>query len=107
MKSYLDGNPQLKLALNEDLVIGGSSSHGGVALDDCNFHECVNLEEFELSRTLTFQPPDGEFTVLNYRVANEFRQPFRIFPFFELVSPHKVCFDAWLFAGSSGMLRHC
>jgi AP-4 complex subunit mu-1 len=92
MKSYLEGNPYLKLALNEDLVIGksGPTSYGSVTLDDCNFHECANLDEFDETRTLTFQPPDGEFAVLNYRVASEFRQPFRIFPFFELVSPYKV-----------------
>lgn len=100
MKSYLSGNPELKLALNEDLVIGsganasgpkyGGGSNSSIVLDDCNFHECVRLDEFESSRTLTFIPPDGEFAVLNYRVTNEFRQPFRIFPFFELVSPYKV-----------------
>jgi len=93
MKSYLSGNPELKLALNEDLVIGVGGPKGGsgaVVLDDCNFHECVRLDEFESSRTLSFIPPDGEFSVLNYRVTNEFRQPFRIFPFFELVSPFKV-----------------
>jgi len=99
MKSYLSGNPELKLALNEDLVIGSGDNASGpkygnnnasIVLDDCNFHECVRLDEFESSRTLHFIPPDGEFAVLNYRVTNEFRQPFRIFPFFELVSPYKV-----------------
>merc|ERR1712048_1080364 len=95
MKSYLSGNPELKLALNEDLQIGASTTgtganYGVVALDDCNFHECVRLDEFETSRTLRFFPPDGEFAVLNYRITGEFRQPFRIFPFFELVSPYKV-----------------
>jgi len=99
MKSYLSGNPELKLALNEDLVIGSGanasvpkygSGNSSITLDDCNFHECVRLDEFEETRTLHFIPPDGEFSVLNYRVTNEFRQPFRIFPFFELVSPYKV-----------------
>ena len=59
-------------------------------LDDCNFHECVRLDEFDTTRTLSFIPPDGEFSVLNYRITGEFRAPFRIFPFFELVSPYKV-----------------
>uniref|UniRef100_A0A6A7GCG2 AP-4 complex subunit mu-1 n=1 Tax=Hirondellea gigas TaxID=1518452 RepID=A0A6A7GCG2_9CRUS len=95
MKSYLAGNPELRLALNEDLVIGksnvtGSGGYGNVVLDDCNFHECVRLEEFDATRTLSFQPPDGEFSVLNYRVTGEFRAPFRIFPFFELVTPYKI-----------------
>ncbi|ETO13789.1 hypothetical protein RFI_23579, partial [Reticulomyxa filosa] len=69
---------------------GNSAMYGGVVLDDINFHECVRLDEFEQTRTLRFVPPDGEFAVINYRVTNEFRQPFRIFPFFELVSPYKV-----------------
>lgn len=95
MKSYLAGNPELRLALNEDLVIGkgnasGSTGYGNVVLDDCNFHECVRLDEFDTTRTLSFIPPDGEFSVLNYRITGEFRAPFRIFPFFELVSPYKV-----------------
>eukprot|EP00455_Lapot_gusevi_P049590 TRINITY_DN705_c0_g1_i6.p1 TRINITY_DN705_c0_g1~~TRINITY_DN705_c0_g1_i6.p1 ORF type:complete len:468 (-),score=141.13 TRINITY_DN705_c0_g1_i6:134-1474(-) len=94
MKSYLSGNPELKLALNEELVIGKPSGnnfgYGVVAIDDCNFHECVKLDEFENRRVLTLVPPDGEFTVMNYRITSEFRAPFRIFPLFELVNPYKV-----------------
>ena len=45
MKSYLAGNPELRLALNEDLVVGGKGEegYGKVVLDDLNFNECVNL----------------------------------------------------------------
>lgn len=28
-------------------------------LDDCNFHDCVNLEEFDEMRSLTLVPPEG------------------------------------------------
>lgn len=91
MKSYLHGNPDLKLALNEDLVIGKQpgmiSTH---MLDDCNFHECVNTNEFDLSRVLRIKPPDGEFTVMNYRVTGDFTAPFRVFPFIDEVSPYKL-----------------
>lgn len=86
MKSYLAGNPELRLALNEDLVIGrhqNNTSYGSVTLDDINFNDCVNLTEFEQARILSFIPPDGEFSVLNYRVTGEFRTPFRIFPAIE------------------------
>jgi len=42
MKSYLAGNPELKLALNEDMVVGkqsgGGASYGALEVDDCNFH---------------------------------------------------------------------
>lgn len=95
MKSYLQGNPALRLALNEELVVGkgaaaGGGGYGVLELDDCNFHECVNLEEWDGQRILTLTPPDGEFVVMNYRISSDFRTPFRIFPFFELVSPYKV-----------------
>ncbi|KAK8969397.1 hypothetical protein KSP40_PGU012872 [Platanthera guangdongensis] len=89
MKSYLSGNPDIRLALNEDLSIGrngGSSMYGSrsstgggtVILDDCNFHESVHLDTFDLDRTLTLVPPDGEFSVMNYRMTQEFKPPFRI-----------------------------
>mmetsp|Transcript_45258 Transcript_45258/g.40546 ORF Transcript_45258/g.40546 Transcript_45258/m.40546 type:complete len:445 (+) Transcript_45258:66-1400(+) len=84
MKSYLNGNPELKLALNEDLT---------VISDDCNFHQCVSLDnqQFQQSQVLTFIPPDGEFSLLNYRITNDnFIKPFRVSPRFELVSPYKV-----------------
>ncbi|XWS21029.1 hypothetical protein CRYUN_Cryun30bG0020100 [Craigia yunnanensis] len=69
MKSYLPGNPEIRLALNDDLNIerGGRSIYdysisygsGAVILDDCNFHESVHLYSFDIDRTLTleFNPP--------------------------------------------------
>jgi len=84
MKSYLAGSPELRLALNEDMVIGkDQSTYGSVQVDDINFNDCVNLSEFESARTLSFIPPDGEFVVMNYRMSGEYRAPFRIFPSIE------------------------
>lgn len=95
MKSFLSGNPELRLALNEDLVVGKNnvSQGGSVVLDDCNFHERVYLDEFDTSRTLHFYPPDGEFAVLNYRITSEFRPPFRIFPVVEEVASNEFKLD--------------
>ena len=93
MKSYLAGNPELRLALNEDLVVGGkggSGEYGAVVLDDLNFNECVNLSEFDGSKTLTFYPPDGEFVLLNYRITNEFRVPFKMLPAVSSLSSTKL-----------------
>lgn len=96
MKSYLVGNPELKLALNEDIMIKGQQlggHHGGygaVILDDCNFHECVDLQDFSELRTISFYPPDGEFAVMNYRITGDFRAPFKFFPFVEQITPHKL-----------------
>lgn len=90
MRSFLSGNPELRLALNEDLVIGKGGAMGSVVLDDCNFHECVHLDEFESDRQLHFLPPEGEFAVLNYRITADFRSPFRIFPTLEETGPYKL-----------------
>ncbi|EXC16659.1 AP-4 complex subunit mu-1 [Morus notabilis] len=88
MKSYLTGNPEIRLALNDDLNIGrggrsvydysSSLGSGSVILDDCNFHESVRLDSFEVDKTLTLVPPDGEFPVMNYRMTQEFKPPFRV-----------------------------
>lgn len=32
---------------------GGSGGSGAVILDDCNFHESVHLDSFDVDRTLT------------------------------------------------------
>lgn len=62
------------MALNEDLQIGRSASiyNANVILDDCNFHECVNTNDFELNKTLKISPPEGEFVVMNYRVNGDY-----------------------------------
>lgn len=100
MKSYLSGNPEIRLALNEDLNIGkngasvydyrSSSGGGAVVLDDCNFHESVHLDSFDMDRTLSLVPPDGEFPVMNYRMTQEFKPPFRITALIEEAGSYKA-----------------
>lgn len=93
MKSYLTDNPVLRLALNDDLAIGqtiGSAAHASVVLDDCNFHQSADLSEFNDFKLLTINPPDGEFTLMNYRINSEFNAPFRIFPFLDKISAYKM-----------------
>ncbi|CAA3001995.1 AP-4 complex subunit mu [Olea europaea subsp. europaea] len=101
MKSYLSGNPEIRVAFNDDLTIGrggrsiygiiiGSSGSGSVILDDCNFHESVHLDSFDVGRTLSLVPPDGEFPVMNYRITQEFKPPFRINTLIEKSGNYKV-----------------
>ncbi|XP_065184237.1 uncharacterized protein LOC135814959 [Sycon ciliatum] len=83
MKSFLAGNPEIRLGLSEDIVVERSSTSPGaigVTLDDCNFHQCVRMEEFEKDRTLAITPPDGEFTAMRYRLSGDFRHklPFQM-----------------------------
>lgn len=90
MKSYLVGNPSLKLILNDDLTLAETNTPGSIVLDDCNFHESVQHNEFLTNKALKILPPEGEFIVMNYRITSDFNAPFKIYPFFETESPYKV-----------------
>lgn len=94
MKSFLKGNPQLQLALNDDLVIEKSNNaYLAIGLDDFNFHECVNANDFKDTKILTINPPDGEFVVMNYRIKGDYQAPFRIFPYVEEINQYKLEFS--------------
>lgn len=66
----------------------------------------MNTNEFETNKTLRISPPDGEFTVMNYRISGDYAAPFKIYPFVEELSASKVeltiklkaCFDKDIFA---------
>lgn len=94
MKSFLAGTPDLYVGLNEDLVVGrGDSSrarYATVVLDSVNFHESADYSKFERDRTIMMRPPDGEFTVMNYRLSREVPQPFRVIPSIEVQSSYKA-----------------
>lgn len=90
MKSYLLGNPALKLILNDDVTLADANSPGSIILDDCNFHESVQHNEFLTNKALRIAPPEGEFIVMNYRITNDFSAPFKVFAFFENETPYKL-----------------
>ncbi|XP_033121012.1 AP-4 complex subunit mu-1-like isoform X2 [Anneissia japonica] len=74
VKSYLTGNPEMKLGLPGDLVIGKTSHVGygcGVRLDAIQFHPSVVLEEFETQRALKLHLSEGEMTVMKYQLSGE------------------------------------
>jgi AP-2 complex subunit mu-1 len=80
MNTKLTGMPECKFGLNDKLVIEKEGqSKPGVEIDDCTFHRCVRLGEFDADRTIAFIPPDGEFELMRYRVtADNINLPFRI-----------------------------
>ncbi|KAJ8086121.1 hypothetical protein PM082_004941 [Marasmius tenuissimus] len=39
-------------------------------LADCAFHPCVRLKRWSREKVLSFVPPDGRFTLLDYRYSN-------------------------------------
>jgi len=94
MKSFLSGMPELKLGLNDRLLMearrprepkeeegeegeeGERKSSGtgkGVEMEDIKFHQCVRLSRFENDRTISFIPPDGEFDLMVYRLNTTVR----------------------------------
>ena len=119
-KSFLTGQPWMRMVLAQELVIGkqqlaagsgggggssssssassssrssssSSSSKGALVVDDVNFHACVNTEELEGRRLLTLQPPEGEFTLLSYRAsATDMAMPFKVVPHIEEPSACRV-----------------
>ena len=71
MRTMLSGMPLLKLGLNDKSyfdVSGKKSSGKTVEMDDFKFHNCVNINKFESERVIEFIPPDGFFTLMNYRL---------------------------------------
>ncbi|KAI4838322.1 AP-4 complex subunit mu [Plasmodium brasilianum] len=81
IKSYLLGNPYIKIALNDDLYIKNihNDNSNNIIIDDCNFNHLVNLSQFEREKILSLYQPDGECVLMNYRINNNFKAPFRVF----------------------------
>ena len=92
MKSFLAGTPDMFVSLNEDLVVGRGDRgrYATVVLDSVNFHEAADFSRFEKERLIMMRPPEGEFTVMNYRLTKEVPQPFRIIPSIEVQSSYKA-----------------
>jgi len=75
-KSFLSGMPELKLGLNDKVLMeqSGRSNRGqAVEMEDVRFHQCVRLSNFERDRTISFIPPDGEFELMSYRQNTDVR----------------------------------
>ncbi|KAH9843122.1 clathrin adaptor mu subunit [Rhodofomes roseus] len=82
MRAYLSGTPECKFGLNDKLVIDKNErgTADAVELDDCRFHQCVRLNEFDSTRTISFIPPDGEFELMRYRATSNVKLPLKVIP---------------------------
>ncbi|KAF8337881.1 Mu homology domain-containing protein [Cantharellus anzutake] len=84
MRAYLSGEPECKFGLNDKIVLEkserGSAGDNAVELDDCQFHQCVRLTQFDVDRTISFIPPDGEFELMRYRSTTNVNLPLRVQP---------------------------
>ncbi|CAI4231038.1 unnamed protein product [Auanema sp. JU1783] len=102
MKSYLSGMPECKFGINDKITIDGKgkSSHddsnksqvvrSSVAIDDCQFHQCVKLTKFDTEHAISFIPPDGEYELMRYRTTKDIQLPFRVIPLVREVSRNKI-----------------
>nr|pir hypothetical protein R160.1 - Caenorhabditis elegans [Caenorhabditis elegans] len=100
MKSYLSGMPECKFGINDKITIEGKSKPGSddpnkasraaVAIDDCQFHQCVKLTKFETEHAISFIPPDGEYELMRYRTTKDIQLPFRVIPLVREVSRNKM-----------------
>jgi len=96
VKSYLGGNPPIRLGLPEGLILGqrdpratiaySSDDYGGgstVILDTFSVHEAVDQDVFDRDRVLQLVPPEGHFDLLTYRCSASYQPPFRVYPLLE------------------------
>ncbi|OAP57010.1 hypothetical protein AYL99_09122 [Fonsecaea erecta] len=109
MRAYLSGTPECKFGLNDQLVVGQiahgldgpignqegkrkatRAAAGSVTLEDCQFHQCVQLGKFETDRTISFVPPDGEFELMRYRAVENVNLPFKVHAIVREVGTTKV-----------------
>jgi len=82
LRSFLKGVSTLKLGLNDNIMIGrnrNTPSYGVLNLDYCKFHDSVDLSDWEIDRGLIFNPPEGEFDLMRYKISSEMPPPFKIF----------------------------
>lgn len=109
MKSYLSGMPECKFGINDKVLMdtkggktsnidepttrGGTISGAGktsIAIDDCQFHQCVKLSKFETEHSISFIPPDGEFELMRYRTTKDISLPFRVIPLVREIGRQKM-----------------
>jgi AP-2 complex subunit mu-1 len=110
MRAYLTGTPECKFGLNDQMVVDAGSTAGkegpmgmgsgaskstraaagSVTLEDCQFHQCVQLGKFDTDRIISFVPPDGEFELMRYRAIENVNLPFKVHPIVREVGTTKV-----------------
>ncbi|KAI3384984.1 hypothetical protein SNEBB_005160 [Seison nebaliae] len=85
MKSYLSGMPECKFGMNDKITMESkitrqTNEKASIAIDDCQFHQCVKLGKFEADHAISFVPPDGEYELMRYRSTKDISLPFRVIP---------------------------
>merc|ERR1712012_1237257 len=97
MKSCLSGMPECKFGINDKIAMDSKGKAGeegkaksAIAIDDCQFHQCVKLSKFESEHAISFIPPDGEAELMRYRTTKDISLPFRVIPLVREVGRSKL-----------------
>ncbi|RMD42511.1 hypothetical protein DV735_g2613, partial [Chaetothyriales sp. CBS 134920] len=78
MRAYLSGTPDFGAGKATTSTSTSAAAAGSVTLEDCQFHQCVQLGRFDTDRTISFVPPDGEFELMRYRATENVSLPFTV-----------------------------
>ncbi|CAG7849505.1 AP-2 complex subunit mu-B AltName: Full=AP-2 mu-B chain; AltName: Full=Clathrin assembly protein complex 2 mu-B medium chain; AltName: Full=Clathrin coat assembly protein AP50-B; AltName: Full=Clathrin coat-associated protein AP50-B; AltName: Full=Mu2-adaptin-B; AltName: Full=Plasma membrane adaptor AP-2 50 kDa protein B [Serendipita indica DSM 11827] len=106
MRAYLSGMPECKFGLNDKLVLDKAerAADNAVRLDDCQFHQCVQLGAWGSDRTISFIPPDGEFELMKYRSTSDVHLPLRVHPTVTEIGTTQVQYSITVKAGFNSKL---
>lgn len=66
IRSDLRGSVEVNCKLSGMPEVAARMTHADV-FDDLCLHRCIRVSRYESDRTLSFVPPDGKFTLLQYR----------------------------------------
>jgi AP-3 complex subunit mu len=78
-QAYGEVRSRCHLSHMPDVSIAFQQSH---LLEDCTLHRCVRIARFAQDRVVSFVPPDGDFTLMTYRVNGVQRIPISVRPEF-------------------------
>ncbi len=96
MKNCLPKNLQVKLQF-EDLLLDKTQTNRNIigmksTIEHYIFHPCVNANTFQRDFFISFFPPKGEFTLMQYRLSKYFNLPFRLICETDELSENKILF---------------
>ncbi|ODV86807.1 hypothetical protein CANARDRAFT_27195 [[Candida] arabinofermentans NRRL YB-2248] len=91
MDSKLSGTPTCSFALGREdsSRYEDDDTLQSSQLTDCNFHQSVNLKDFDEDGLIRFIPPDGEFELMKYRV-NTSNMPFTVYVDIDTIGNSKL-----------------
>lgn len=90
INSKLSGMPECTFGFNNRLLGTTTTGNNKRTVSEADnfsqfttFNNCVrlsSLKQFNLSKAITFIPPDGKFELMNYRIIEQVRIPFTVRP---------------------------